>query len=93
MQTFHFRDRPKQSSEMEVAEIGDYSFEQIVDAEETDIRSGKQLSAAHVDKIDDLQHQQLHDELADFVDDVAAVESQKSAGLRRKFRIDLEDDE
>ena len=55
------------SSEMEAAEICDSSFEQVVDAEETDTgTSGKQSSVAHVDSIDDLQHQQLHDELADF---------------------------
>ncbi|KAA8539990.1 hypothetical protein F0562_026682 [Nyssa sinensis] len=91
----------EQPTEMEAAEINDVTFDHAgnAEAEASGISSRKPLGVAFVDNADNLQHQKLHnklaDELADFEDDATPVVSQTSAVLRRKLRmvIDFEDDE
>lgn len=70
------------------------------EAEASILGSEKQVGAPLIDDANHLQHQQMHDELADelsdFGDDATTpVASPKDAVLRRKMRmvLDLEDDD
>lgn len=88
-------DAAEQPAEAGALEMSPGTLDHASFAETEGVSSGKKSDTAFLNKADNVQLQEMHDQLADFEDEISLVESQKSIVPRRHLRmiIDLEDNE